>query len=199
MTEPRPADLDRLSQLTYRTNQFNFTTIRRSVLDVEQFLARGDAGGLVVRVADRFGDYGLVGVVLYEVSADRYRVDTCLLSCRVLGKGVEHATVAALAERARADGKALVEFRFAPSARNAPALGFLRSIESLRTATGPDSDSWIFPADVLARLEYTPADVAGWRGLVRVGNGRRGTRPRLECWTLLIAAAAPHHGPQPYR
>src|SRR5947208_11313201 len=64
--------LDRVSQLTFRTNQFNFTTIRRSEQEIRDFLRREGATCLAVRVADRFGDYGLVGVVMYETAPDRF-------------------------------------------------------------------------------------------------------------------------------
>ena len=95
------ADAARISQLTLRTNQFNFTARRRSEAEVREFLQRPGAHCVAVRVADRFGDYGLVGVLMYESAAERCRVDTLLLSCRVLGRGVEHAA-RVLARQARA-------------------------------------------------------------------------------------------------
>ena len=93
ITEATEDQLGRVSQQTFRTNQFNFTTIRRSESEIKNFLQREQAICLVVRVVDRFGDYGLVGVLMYEAKADLYKVDTLLLSCRVLGRGVEHALV----------------------------------------------------------------------------------------------------------
>jgi FkbH-like protein len=154
VAEPAATDLARVSQLTFRTNQFNLTTLRRSEIEVRDFLARDNAAGLVARVSDRFGDYGLVGVVLFEIDADRYEVDTFLLSCRVLGKGVEHAIVAALARRAVADGKSLVNFRCVPSAKNAPAIEFLRSIAHVRRHDS--AGAWVFAAEDLVDLEYDP-------------------------------------------
>ena len=100
ITEATADQLGRVSQQTFRTNQFNFTTIRRSENEIKKFLKREHASCLVVRVVDRFGDYGLVGVLMYETEAERYKVDTLLLSCRVLGRGVEHALVSRLAQRA---------------------------------------------------------------------------------------------------
>jgi hypothetical protein len=147
-------DLARVAQLTFRTNQFNFTTRRRSEGEIRRFLGRDDAHGLVVRVTDRFGDYGLVGVVLYEVAAGRCSVDTLLVSCRVLGRGVEHAVVAALAERALAQGCRLVDIAFVRTERNAPALEFVASIgEGDRNG---EAASWAFPAEALAHLRYVP-------------------------------------------
>nr|AFB69909.1 amino acid adenylation-like protein [uncultured bacterium] len=137
----------RISQLTLRTNQFNFTARRRSEPEVREFLQRPGAHCMTVRVADRFGDYGLVGVLMYEGDSDRYRVDTLLLSCRVLGRGVEHALVAWLGTRALADGKAVVELSYEPSQKNRPALEFLQEIAG---------DSLSVPAKRLAAVKYDP-------------------------------------------
>jgi FkbH-like protein/FkbM family methyltransferase len=140
-------DLGRVSQLTYRTNQFNFTTVRRSEPEIRAILQRTDTTCLVVRVSDRFGDYGLVGAILYEARADRLAVDTLLLSCRVLGRGVEHAVVAELGRRAVAAGKRLVELPYQATAKNAPAREFLA-----RLGTGGPGGA--FAADRLAALTY---------------------------------------------
>jgi FkbH-like protein len=61
---PLPADLPRVAQLTVRTNQMNFTTIRRSESEIQALLGSGESECLVVRVRDRFGDYGLTGVMI---------------------------------------------------------------------------------------------------------------------------------------
>ena len=138
-----------MSQLTFRTNQFNFTTIRRSKKEIKDFLKREHATCLVVRVVDRFGDYGLVGVLMYEAQADRYKVDTFLLSCRVLGRGVEHALVSRLGQRAVKEGKRFVEFTYLPTEKNLPALEFITSIgDQYRNEAGT---SWTFPAEVLGK------------------------------------------------
>lgn len=146
---PTEAELPRISQLTYRTNQFNFSTIRRSEEEIRRFLADGRC--LAVHVADRFGDYGLVGVVLYQPAADRYRVDTFLLSCRVLGRGVEHAVLAKLARDALAEGKPLLDIDFRRSEKNAPAFEFLCSLEEHRAGSATT-----FAAERLAALVYQP-------------------------------------------
>jgi acyl carrier protein len=146
--------LDRVSQLTFRTNQFNFTTIRRPKSEITNLLKRGDANCMVVSVADRFGDYGLVGVLIYEIGSDRFRVDTLLLSCRVLGRGVEHSLVARLGQWAIKDGKEFVEFTYSPTEKNVLALEFITSIgEQYRNET---NTSWTFPAERLAVVEYDP-------------------------------------------
>ena len=152
------AQLDRVSQLTFRTNQFNFTTIRRSEKEIEDLLKGENAKCLVVRVEDRFGDYGLVGVLIYESQRDRYKVDTFLLSCRVLGRGVEHAIVSQLCKRAVKDGKQVVEFTYRFTEKNLPALEFITSIgDRYRNESGT---SWTLPAEVLANLKYDAGEKA---------------------------------------
>ena len=152
--EPKTNQLDRVSQLTSRTNQFNFTTIRRSRIEIENLLRRGDTQCLAIHVKDRFGEYGLVGVLIYELRDDRFWVDTFLLSCRVLGRGVEHEIVARLGESAFKAGKTLVEFAFQRTTKNSPALEFISGISTGRATQ--TAASWIFPAEVLKNLQYEP-------------------------------------------
>src|SRR6202034_3543070 len=83
---------------------------------------------LTVHVSDRFGDYGLTGVVIFQCANGALSVDTFLLSCRALGRGVEHRMVARLGEIAQRRSLARVEIPFVPSARNRPAALFLESI-----------------------------------------------------------------------
>ena len=185
ITEAGEEHSGRMSQLTFRTNQFNFTTIRRSESELRNFLGRENGRGLVVKVSDRFGDYGLVGVVLYEAAADRFLVDTFLLSCRVLGKGVEHCIVRELASRAQKEGKAFVEVKFVLSEKNAPAYEFLKNlgVEPTKDATG--ASTRVCAAGALTTLTYEPdeqeprdavqqADAMAGRGTGRSANLDRG-------------------------
>ena len=124
----RAADIARVSQLTQRTNQFNCTTIRRSEVEIEKMLRPSELECLTVDLRDRFGDYGMVGVMIFKSSGDALLVDTMLLSCRALGRRVEHRMLAKLAEIAQERGLARVEIPFHPTAKNKPAFEFLESI-----------------------------------------------------------------------
>ena len=130
----RPEDLGRVSQLTERTNQFNTTTLRRKEAEIEQ-LRREGATVLAVRVRDRFGDYGLVGVVISKFAAATLFVDTLLLSCRVLGRKVEHAILARLGEIAQQRGLSHIDIPFAATKKNQPAFDFLESLPSASQAS----------------------------------------------------------------
>jgi amino acid adenylation domain-containing protein/FkbH-like protein/FkbM family methyltransferase len=121
------ADVPRVAQLTQRTNQFNTTTVRRSDAEVQALCSAGHEIS-VVRVRDRFGDYGLVGVLSGQADRDAFVVDAMMLSCRALGRGVEHRMLAHAGRRAVALGVPHLDLRFAPTAKNAPAREFLETL-----------------------------------------------------------------------
>jgi hypothetical protein len=139
----------RVAQLTQRTNQFNFTTHRRTEAELGQWLASAD--GLIVTVSDRFGDYGLVGAILYQVTAKAVVVDNLLLSCRVLGRGVEHRMLARLGEIAREREVPWVDAHFVPTAKNKPALDFLNKLAVAFKQPLNGGSVFRLPADVAAK------------------------------------------------
>lgn len=82
-------DLLRVSQLTQKTNQFNLSLIRRSLPEIQNIYKSNSI--LVLNLKDRFGDYGLVGVAILKQENECLLLDTFLISCRALGRGVEQA------------------------------------------------------------------------------------------------------------
>lgn len=120
-------DLGRITQLINKTNQYNLTTIRRTLDEVRVLAASDDWRLYAFRVTDRFGEYGLVGVIIAQVSPDRRRwtLDSVLMSCRVLGRGAEAALIGGLAEDARAEGAAEFVGSYIPTAKNAICKAFL--------------------------------------------------------------------------
>ena len=127
ITAPTPVQLDRVAQLTQRTNQFNFTTIRRTESEIRQ-LAEMELECRIVEVCDRFGDYGLVGVLIYGMGTESLEIDTFLLSCRVLGRGVEHRMLNYLGNTARKRGLDSVVATVIPTGKNLPARQFLDGV-----------------------------------------------------------------------
>jgi FkbH-like protein len=122
-----PNQYGRASDLSKRTTQFNTTGKR---------LIESELGAMHVRVTtarDRFGDYGLVGLSQYAVEGERLVVELMLLSCRALGKGIEHRMVRELAEVADTLGATAIELAFTPTARNQPARRFLDAIGHVLT------------------------------------------------------------------
>ncbi len=120
-------DLGRVTQLINKTNQYNLTTIRRTLDEVRALAASDDWRLYAFRVTDKFGEYGLTGVIIAAVSPDRRRwtLDSVLMSCRVLGRGVETTLIGALAEDARAEGAAEFVGSYIPTAKNAICASFL--------------------------------------------------------------------------
>ena len=122
-----PADehnLPRIAQMTQKTNQFNLTTRRYTQDQVQQRL---DQGWLVycMRVSDRFGDSGITGTVFLEpVGETGVYIDTLLLSCRVLGKGIEEAFVKTVLNLLRLDGYRELTADYLPTAKNGQTADF---------------------------------------------------------------------------
>ena len=149
-----PAQVDRVAQLTQRTNQLNATCIRRTAAEI----ARLSEECLTVHVTDRFGSYGLTGAMLFRVAPPALVVDTFLLSCRALGRGVEHRMVARLGEIALDRGLRTVEIPFVAAQRNRPALLFLKSLGAAATG-GIFRLSAADAAAVRYRVQYRPSAV----------------------------------------
>lgn len=163
ISEMKPEQLPRVAQLTQRTNQFNMTTRRRTEGELRAALA-GGLGCRVVEVADRFGNYGLVGVLLYGESGGAVNVDTFLLSCRVLGKGVEHRMLAELGRVATGRNLSRVAVRFVPTPKNKPAWKFLESVGSEFRSPQAEGSLFAFPAEYAAELKGHAAPVEGVAG-----------------------------------
>jgi amino acid adenylation domain-containing protein/FkbH-like protein len=145
----------RVAQLTQRTNQFNFTTRRRAEGEI---LACRQAGQtlLAVTVSDRFGDYGLVGVAICDKSTDALVVDTFLLSCRVLGRGVEHEMLARLGKQALHQGLRFIDLHFVSSAKNRPAFDFLESVVGRYRQSLNGGYVYRLPAEVAVGVHFKP-------------------------------------------
>lgn len=133
-----PADeAERIAQLCQRTNQFNLTTHRHTRDAIESFLASDDARVATCSLSDRFGELGVIGVMIVTGCADnRFDVDTCLFSCRALGRRAEevfvHDTLASLTNASPGS----VTAQFIPTAKNARASEFWRDLGFSEKADG---------------------------------------------------------------
>ena len=154
---PVTADtLPRASQLTLRTNQMNTTLRRYQEPDLKAALANQDLEGFTVTVADRFGSYGLVGLVLYRLEAESLVVTGLLLSCRALGRGVEHRMLAYAAGIAIRQGRPQVVVEFVPGPRNQPAREFLASLPGAALGNAVHATVSV-AAEALETLVYVPS------------------------------------------
>jgi FkbH-like protein len=152
---PEACHLSRIAQLTQRTNQFNFTTRRRADSEIGQ-LAELELECLAVEVADRFGDYGLVGALIFTEQANALEIDTFLLSCRVLGRGVEHRMLNKLGAIASERQLPQIRATLLVTKKNQPARDFLDSVAAAWRQEISGGWRYDIPAECAACAVYSP-------------------------------------------
>jgi FkbH-like protein len=151
-----PDTLPRAAQMTQRTNQFNFTAVRRTEPDLRALLRDGYEC-FTVDVSDRFGVYGIVGLLIWREAENTLEVDTFLLSCRALGRGVEHRMLAFLAGRALERGLRTVRVRAVPTGKNQPARQFIRDVAASFEQRGGPGFRYDLPAAEFRDLQWRAA------------------------------------------
>jgi FkbH-like protein len=152
---PTEQDISRVAQLTLRTNQFNFTTTRQSESEIRQLIGDGEYYCLTVRVSDRFGDYGLVGAVMYREEQEAVCAESFLLSCRVLGRGVEHKIISQLGRIALERNLRYVELKLVPTTRNQVAREFLNTTLGKFCETANGGFLYRIPAEQAVAIKCT--------------------------------------------
>ena len=164
-------DRARVSELTFRTSQMNCSGRRRTVAELQAALDAGELECRVTRVADRFGDYGLVGVALVRAEDGALAADTLLLSCRALGRGVEHRMLADLGHLALERGLARVVVPFAATARNRPAQQFLEAVLREDGVTASGARRFVLDAAEAAAVRFDPEAVRPGERVEAIGAG----------------------------
>ncbi len=114
----------RIAQQTQKTNQFNLTTCRYTDEDINRFMDDSDVDVVFLRLADRFGDSGIVGTCIVRYESDRGIIDTFLLSCRVLGRGVEKIFLSKILERIQSRGASLAVGEYVKTNKNSQVSDF---------------------------------------------------------------------------
>jgi FkbH-like protein len=151
----------RIAQLINKSNQFNLTTRRYNEEDVRKF--EEDRAGILcwqARLDDTFGNHGMIGVVIVRTASKIWSIDTWLMSCRVLGRGVEETLMNLLVEQARAAGVEEIRGEYMPTSRNSlvadllPRLGFV--------AVPSDKDGGV------ASYSCAPQSFVPLKGFIRV-------------------------------
>ena len=111
--------LPRIVQLTNKSNQFNLTTRRYTQSEMEQVAESPNYIRLYGRLRDKFGDNGIVSVVIGEISGDALHIDLWLMSCRVLKRDMELAMLDELVEQCRTRGIRTIYGYYYQTAKNA--------------------------------------------------------------------------------
>ncbi len=118
----------RIHQLFSKTNQFNVTTKRYDVSDIENFIDSSDYKIFVFSVKDNFGDLGIIGLVLLQEEKEKIIIDSFILSCRAMGRGVETAVMNILKEKIFRPNKAVnILSTYIPTQKNIPVQDFFDS------------------------------------------------------------------------
>jgi len=124
LTRNSRTSIQRISELTQKSNQFNLNTRRYSEGEIARAMEDPETAVYSLEVSDRFGDAGLTGVAVVRYAGGAAHVEAFLMSCRVIGRGVENAIWGHIAARAALDGCARLEAEYRPTAKNAQVADF---------------------------------------------------------------------------
>jgi FkbH-like protein len=144
----------RIAQLIAKSNQFNLTTRRYSESQIAEFENDPQVETLQMRLEDIFGDNGMISVILCRKGKPAWEIDTWLMSCRVLGRGVEQAALNLIADRARRAGASELRGIYIPTAKNGIVRDHYAKLGFRETHQTQDGEtSW-----VLALGDFAPPD-----------------------------------------
>jgi len=145
-------NIPRISQLTQKTNQFNMATRRYLEEDIKKFSESDNFLVASIKVEDKFGDNGITGAAIVEKKEGEWRIDTFLLSCRVIGRRVEETLLAYILNEAKKENAKLLVGEFIPTKKNAPAKDFYKN-NNFKLANGTkELQKWEF--DVAKEYPY---------------------------------------------
>lgn len=134
--------VNRLADMLNKTNQFNLTTRRHTVSEVQAMTEDAEKRIFLYRVTDCFGDYGVVAAVIVDVAGEIPVIEEFVMSCRVMGKNIEQGILSQVEESLRGEGFARVRGLYVPTAKNKPVaelypqLGYARLEAEENTADG---------------------------------------------------------------
>ena len=147
-----PFNIPRVAQLTQRSNQFNLRTVRYTEKEIAALADSEKHVTLAFELKDRFGDNGLISVVILEIQGNEFFVDTWLMSCRVLGRGMENFVLNTLMEKARALGIKRVIGEYLPTAKN----GMVKDHYSKLGFSAETENRWVAET---ARYVHRPVNI----------------------------------------
>lgn len=143
-----PVYLQRITQLTNKSNQFNLTTRRFTTAEMETVFADNSYIRLYGKLADKFGDNGIVSVVIGKINGDTLDIILWLMSCRVLKRDMELAMLDALCERAKERGLKTLTGYYYPTAKNKMVKDLYQSFGFTQVSVDEDGNTvWTLPLD----------------------------------------------------
>lgn len=136
-TAEASAHIDRISDLSLRTNQFNMTNVRMGIPEVKSFLNNPGNRVLVFSCSDSFGDYGVIGCVFLSMHEGVCTIDNFVMSCRVFGRQVEYAIVDVVLQTARKQGIVKVVGMYKETVKNKKFESFYRHCGFVQMGSDP--------------------------------------------------------------
>lgn len=151
-----PFTIPRIAQLTQRTNQFNLTTRRYKETDIQRMAQSDDWRVYVLKSSDRFGDHGIVGVGILRQLKKVWEIDTFLLSCRVIGRGIEQMLLYHIGKEALSGGAETLRGFYRATRKNGLASSFYAK-EQWNTVSRNDAETvyeWNLDSREISRPEH---------------------------------------------
>jgi FkbH-like protein len=148
--------LPRVSQLILKTNQFNLTTKRYQETDIKKMIKDSSFIVTCVQVEDKFGDNGITGVFIIKKENDKeWRIDTFLMSCRIMGRDIEKGIMAYIINKAKESNIQKINADFIPTQKNKPVKNFLLDHKFKK-----EGESWTYKIKSEIKLpEYLKMDI----------------------------------------
>ncbi len=145
----------RITQLINKTNQFNLTTKRYTETEIKSMEQDKTLFTLQARLSDRFGDTGMISIVICRQQPDAWEIDSWLMSCRVMNRHVEHLIFAQLVHHATLAGATYLKGHFIPSPRNTPVQDHYQQLGFYKVAeTAEGHSTWRFDLHQFQPQEY---------------------------------------------
>ncbi len=166
-------DIERASQMTYRTNQFNLSTKRYTISDIKALTDRKDYICKKIVVCDDFGTYGMSGLVIGKTVDDRFEIDTFLLSCRVLGKNVEKKILSGIKKICELNNISKIEAQYIRTDRNNMVYEFFNGMDHYIVSS--DEGKTVFGVDI-SSVEDSPEYI----DLSFDNDGERSDKPYIK-------------------
>jgi FkbH-like protein len=146
------SNIDRVVQLLNKTNQMNLSTRRLTALELNCWLEKSENEMRAFIISDRFGEYGLTGLVSFTITDHTVNIVDFILSCRVFGRRVEELMLSIALEIAVKKGAEKALATYVPTAKNKPTLEFFELRSEMKVAETSSSGNIVFEKKSLATL-----------------------------------------------
>ncbi|MDR3666682.1 MAG: HAD-IIIC family phosphatase [Ignavibacteriaceae bacterium] len=137
--------IPRVSQLTQRSNQFNLRTVRYTEEEITNIAVSGDYLTIDFTLEDKYGDYGLISVIILKKQSDSLFIDTWIMSCRVLKRGMEKFVLNQIVQQAKSFGAKQIIGEYLPTPKNAMVKGHYNDLGFIKCEG--ECNRWVLNVD----------------------------------------------------